>query len=213
MIKNIILDLGGVIVDIDYQLTIEAFKKFGISNFEEVFSQFQQITLLDRFECGQISASTFRKELKKLLDIKHISDKTFDQAWNALLLDTSKQTLDFILELKQNYKIFLFSNTNEIHIKCFYEKYINYNINSRDFETHFDKVYYSFKFGYRKPHKESFEKISLENNLNPSETLFVDDSIQHIQGARLTGLHTMHITPNRTIFDIPNFIKNLQNPA
>lgn len=185
-IKNIIFDLGGVILNIDYQLTIQGFQKLGIENFEEIFSQFKQSQLSDDFETGQISENEFYQGIKTISGI----DFTFEEfkcAWNALLLDLPKERIDLLKKLSQNYRLFLFSNTNQTHYSEFVAKVED------DFNLIFEKAYYSHQFGRRKPDSDSFLAILHENKLKAKETLFVDDSIHHIQSAELLGIPTLLI--------------------
>lgn len=201
MIKNIILDLGGVIINIDYNLTAQAFKNLGADNFAKVYCQHQQNPLFDQLETGKISPAEFRKKLQELLNIK-VTNEQFNNAWCAMLLDIPKARLDFIQhQLKPNYRTFLFSNANAISLNKVLE------ISKRDtglvnLDDCFHKQYYSHIFGFIKPHKQGFEKILQENNLDPSETLFVDDTIRHILSAKELGLQTFHITNGLTLLDI-----------
>lgn len=186
-IKNIIFDLGGVLLNINYQLTIEAFKKLGIQNFDDVFSQFKQSNISDLFETGKISGEEFYMEVSKG---HQLSRKDFDEAWNAMLLDFPKERFDLLKSLKSKYNLYLCSNTNETHYKAF----INIvNQFSEPFEGLFNEVYYSHKVGLRKPDTAIFEYIINENNLLPNETLFLDDSPQHLEGAEKVGLHTIWV--------------------
>jgi len=199
-IKNIIFDLGGVIINIDYNRTFEAFRKLGGLHFDALYSKSKQDDLFDQYEIGKISSHEFRSALQKKLCIT-INDEEFDRAWNAMLLDIPEERLDFIKSLKTTYKIFLFSNTNEIHLKELFNICQKQNgLNS--FEGYFDKEYYSNIFGKRKPNASAFACILAENNLEASETLFVDDSWQHILGAKEVGLHTLHVSKEKDIFEV-----------
>ena len=206
-IKNIIFDLGGVIIDIDYNRTADAFKKLGAFNFDVVYSQSKQDDLFDHYDIGKISSAEFRATLQRKLSID-ITDKAFDDAWNAMLLDIPLKRLSFIKNLKNHYKVFLFSNTNDIHLKEVYhicQKQNGFN----SFTGYFDKEYYSNTYGKRKPHPSSFSSILAENKLEASETLFVDDSMQHILGARQAGLHAMFLSKEKSIFDVSMFIEEI----
>ncbi|MDB9701874.1 HAD family phosphatase [Flavobacteriales bacterium] len=185
-IKNIIFDLGGVILNIDYQLTVEAFKKLGIDDFEEIFSQYKQSTLSDDFETGRITELEFYEGIKTISG-KDFTFEEYKNAWNALLLDLPKERINILKKLSKKYRLFLFSNTNETHYKEFVTKV------ESDFNTIFEKTYYSHQFGKRKPDSDSFLSILKENNLIIEEILFVDDSIQHIESANLLGIRTLLI--------------------
>jgi len=204
-IKNIIFDLGGVIINIDYKLTSEAFTKLGASDFDKIYTQNQHDPLFDDYETGKISSKSFRDLLKQKLNIA-VTDEVFDRAWNAMLLDLPLERLDFIKKLRKTYKVFLFSNTNEIHLKEFInicEKQNGFNA----FNECFDKVYYSNILGKRKPCRDAFTTILNENSLNAEETLFIDDSLQHVMGAKEVSMQTIHLPHDKSILDLVEFIK------
>jgi len=184
--KNIIFDLGGVLLNIDYNLTVKAFKNLGINNFDELFSQASQFKLFDKYDKGLISSSEFRNEINKLCD-KNLSNEQIDNAWNAILLDFPKERLELLNKVKQNHKTFLLSNTTEIHITAF-KKYMKTDFGINDFFSLFHKSYLSYEIGMRKPDAEIFELVLQENNLISSETLYIDDSIQHVEAALKLGI-------------------------
>lgn len=197
-IKNIIFDLGGVILDIDYQKTITAFEGLGFYDFNTHYTQAKQAGIFDDFEEGRISAQAFITHLKPMLP-KDVCDSQIQSAWNALLLDWSHEKIEFIKSLKNKYKLFLFSNTNAIHKACF-EQTLRDQIGLHSLDELFHKSYYSHEFGMRKPHPESFQRILDENGLLAQETLFIDDSIQHVEGANNAGLQTIHLV-NQSILE------------
>ena len=180
--KNIIFDLGGVIYNINYQLTINAFKDLGISNFDQLFSQAKQQQLFDRYEKGHITTIEFRKSINAMCG-NQLSDKQIDGAWNALLLDLPASRLEVLSKVNKTHRIFLLSNTTELHIGAIND-YLKENFNNNDLHPYFEKVYFSYEIGMRKPDTEIFQYVLNENALKAEETLFIDDSIQHIEGAR-----------------------------
>ncbi len=183
-IKNIILDLGGVLINLDYNKTNDKLAKLGLAN---GFTKAKQIDLFDRLEEGKISDFDFLNEFNQLAGANH-DHQLIINAWNAILLDFPKSRLDLVNELSQKYRVFLFSNTNSIHINEVYEILKrDHAINNLD--NYFEKVYISNELGIRKPKPEGFLHIISENNLNPKETLFIDDSPQHIVGAKKAGIH------------------------
>lgn len=199
-IKNIIFDLGGVILNIDFQRTHEAFQKLGGIKFATLYSQQSQSSVFDEFEIGRISADTFRNTLKTQLNL-NIRDEEFDAAWNAMLLNLPKKRLDFIYQLRKEFRIFLFSNTNEIHLKKITQIcQLSHGISS--LHDYFEKEYYSCRFGRRKPHPDAFQTILYENDIKANETLFIDDTLQHVLGAKQAGLKTVHLTQDKTILDV-----------
>lgn len=195
-IKNIIFDLGGVIYAIDYQATIKAFEGLGIKNFEQIYAKAGQSNLFDALETGKISKTEFLSEIKSYLN-SSISDDDIINAWNAMLLDFMPDALKCLKDVSGDYRIFLLSNTNEIHIK---------EIRSRvgevfytEFCQLFEEVYLSHDLGLRKPHTDVFRHIISVKDLNPSETLFIDDSPQHVEGAVQAGLKAYHLKNDERI--------------
>lgn len=201
-IKNIIFDFGGVILNIDYELTEKAFGNLGIINFKELYSQANQNQLFDRLEQGLISPANFRDGLRKIGG-RQLSDHQIDNAWNAMLLDLPEERIHLIEKLKSKKRIFLLSNTNAIHHSSF-STYIQNKFNRDIFAEVFDNTYFSHKVHMRKPHAEIFELVLKENNLPKEDTLFIDDSIQHIQGAAKVGLKTLFIEKGQTILNYFN---------
>jgi len=196
-IKNIIFDLGGVILNIDYQLASNEFQNLGIQNFDELYSQAKQNNLFDELETGKISPESFRNEIRKMSGLD-ISDTDLDNAWNAMLLDLPKERIDLLFELSKKYRIFLLSNTNIIHFKNFNYAIIN-SLGEDVFLKIFEKVYYSFEIGFRKPNADCFQFVLDDAKLKSHETLFIDDSIQHINAAEKLGIQTIHLTNGNTI--------------
>jgi len=200
--KAIIFDLGGILLNVNYRKSKEAFEELGIKDFDLHFSQLSQSHLFDRFERGEISSHNFRKELRKESEID-CSDNDLDKAWNAMLLDFPMQRLQLLEKLSKKLPIYLFSNTNEIHITQFKNKLSEWGIRER-FENAFTHIYYSFEFSHRKPDPASFEILLNENKLTASETLFIDDSPQHIEGAKKVGLQTILLESTLDITSIFN---------
>ncbi|MCW3086257.1 MAG: family hydrolase [Bacteroidetes bacterium] len=186
--KNIIFDFGGVIINIDYNLTTKAFRDLGLDNFDELFSKLRQSDLFDRYEKGLISSSDFRAELKSNFHL-NVDDAVFDKAWNAMLQDLPQERLTLLNRLKSTHRTFLLSNTNEIHINTICE-HMKTEMNIPDLSVYFEKVYLFYKVKMRKPDVEIFELVLRENNLDPAETLFIDDSPQHLEGAKKLGIQT-----------------------
>ena len=186
-INNILFDLGGVLYHIDYCATIKAFEKLGIKNFHEHFSQQQQNNLFDHLETGKIGEEEFIKEMKVLLP-NCTKEKIID-AWNALLIGIPQENIQLLKELSKRFRLFLLSNTNSIHINQINKLlYKNYNLKSLD--PLFDKVYLSHQIGMRKPNKETFEWVLEDAGILAQETLFIEDSIQHIESAYKLGFQT-----------------------
>ena len=197
----IIFDLGGVIINLDYQLTIEAFKKLGIDNFEEMYTQAKQNNLFDDYETGKVSSQHFINSLLPFLPSGTSANKVV-HAWNAMILDFPKKRLELLDQLNSKYRVFLLSNTNDIHLQAVNRSLAN--TTDRKLESYFEKVYLSHEVKLRKPHKEIFELVCTEQNLNPETTIFIDDTIGHVNGANSIGLKGIHLV-DKTIeemFDV-----------
>jgi len=199
-IKNIIFDLGGVILNVDPQKTINAFKKMGAGNFDEIYSRIKQTSLFDHFEKDSITVDEFRTEVKKHIQ-NSVNNRDVDFAWNAMLQDLPRERLELLETLRNKYRLFLLSNTNEIHIKA-YSKILKNNYGLEDLSHLFEKEYYSYKIGLRKPDIETFQYVLEENSLMPKETLFIDDSSQHVEGAKRAGIFAYLLKEDETILDI-----------
>lgn len=201
-IKNIIFDFGGVIIDIDYYACVKEFEKFNIERFDYIYSQSQQINLFDDFEKGFISPDFFRKRLRELLNI-NLSDEEIDYAWNKIIIEIPDKRVKLLKELRKKYSIFLLSNTNEIHYnyydKMFFDKY-NYNLSDL-----FEKAYFSFQIGMKKPDSKIFEFLIKDNNLKPSETLFIDDSLQNFTESEKLGIKSCFIDKGQDIINLLKF--------
>ena len=197
--KNIIFDFGGVIIRIDYHRIAAAFKKFGLGDFNAIYSQLYQHTLFDDFEKGLITPQDFRDEIREASGIL-LTDSQIDEAWNAILIDLPMENIKTLIQLKKSHKLFLLSNTNAIHEIAFM-KIVHDDHDRNILEEIFDKVYFSHKMNMRKPDVGIFERVLRENNLVASETLFVDDSIQHIEGAKKAGLQTLFVEKGKMVAD------------
>ena len=188
-IDNIIFDLGNVILNIDYQSTINAFEKIGIKNAKILYSKSSQTKIFDQLETGKITQEDFILEIQKI--IPQASKSEVINAWNAIIKDLPKSRVDILKNLKDKFSIFLLSNTNTIHIDYILKK-IGKN-KYDEFYNLFDKVYYSHEVKLRKPDPNIFKLVINENNLKIKNTLFIDDSIQHINSAKKLGLQTYHL--------------------
>ncbi len=186
--KNIIFDLGGVLLNIDYDVTARAFERLGISQFHKLFSKAEQNKTFDLYEKGLITSDEFRQELNNALK-SPVSREILDNSWNAMLLDLPPARLDLLKKVKQTHRTFLLSNTNEIHIQWF-SNALQQQIGAPDLSGFFEKVYLSYEIKLRKPDAAIFQYVLDNNQLDPAETLFIDDSPQHIEGAKKLGIHT-----------------------
>jgi len=192
-IKNIIFDYGNVIFDIDFKRAQEAFENLGISEFDQHFGQLKQDNIFDDLDKGKISAQEFRDGIRDITGQHALSDQQITDAWNSLLIGIPEGRHELLLTLKTLYRTFLLSNNNEIHYQSIIE-YLNREYRIKDNSVFFEKDYYSHLMGMRKPDAEIFEYVLSTHNLNPEETLFIDDSPQHLKTADQLGLITAQAT-------------------
>ena len=199
-IENIIFDLGGVILDIDYNLTRIAFEKLGVVHFDEMYSQANADQLFQKLETGKITEDQFYQELNHCTGL-NLSPEEIRKAWNSMLLSFREESLDFLEQIRPTYKIFLFSNTNYIHINAFKETF-HQKKRTKTFEEYFDKAFYSCEIGFRKPDPASYDWLVKKLNLDPARTLFIDDSLHNIEGAKKAGWQTIHLLTGTQIEDL-----------
>ena len=201
-IKNIIFDLGGVILDIDENIVYKELGKMGI-NVAELSHSKELMDCLSKFDIGVYTAPTFRKKMKALVGQERMTDVRFDALWNAMLFDIPRERIEAIEQVKQHYKIFLMSNSNEIHYDL-YVRDLQLRFGYSEFDALFNKSYFSFDIHLEKPDPRFFELILDHESLVPEETLFIDDSAANIKVAKQLGLHTYHISREelvRNLFD------------
>ncbi len=198
-IKNIIFDLGGVIIDIDHHRTADKFKDFGFPDFIEHFSHSKQHEMFNLHEKGLITDAEFRKLVCSELKIS-VSEDVFDDAWNAILIGIPAERIELILELKKKYRIFMLSNTNSIHM-IWMNNYLKDEFKFNSYKDIFEKAYFSFELGMRKPDADIFDFVLKDSGLNPSETLFIEDTLKNIEAAEMVGIKTLLISIDKSIID------------
>lgn len=203
-IKNLIFDLGGIILNINPQLTIDAFSRMGMDKVLGKDTFKYQVNLLHQIEKGASTPEEFRNNIREILG-NHVSDNTIDKAWTAMIIDMPKERIRYLEELKKNYRIFLLSNTNEIHRKLFHKMFSDDN--GYSFYDLFKKNYYSHEMGMRKPDPEIYKIVLQKNNLIPEETLFIDDMEDNTKAAQLLGMQVLLLEPGTIMEKLPEKLK------
>jgi glucose-1-phosphatase len=198
-IRNIIFDLGGVLLNIDPKKTIDAFGKLGMEQLvgDKGLSYDHEIFYL--MEQGKITSDEFRKGVLELLP-NRVSFQEIDAAWTAMLLDFPAVRVELVKNLRKDFKIYLFSNTNAIHVEKFHSNFRNQHV--FEVSTLFDKDFYSNEIGYRKPSPESYQEIIRLSGINPEETLFIDDSFPNVESAITSGLKGFWLEPGEKVEEI-----------
>jgi len=186
MIKNIIFDFGDIFINLDKEALFNHMTTYGITELSP-----EMYIITKDYEKGLISSQDFIAGLRKMLPKS--DSKSLTIAWNNIILDFPEYRLEFIEKLKSEnqYRLFLLSNTNELHIDFIKEQMgaLKYG----RFQNCFEVFYLSYKMKMRKPDIEIFEFVLKENNLNPEQTLFVDDTKENTESAAQLGIQTWNL--------------------
>ena len=197
-VKNLIFDLGGVILDLSVDHTLQSFAQISGIPKEKVIEMYYSTPGFLVYEKGEMDDAAFRKFLKQTYNI-NASDTELDTTWNAMLRGFPLAKLDLLQKLKEKYKVFLLSNTNNIHLTHMNGVMLPAITGGNSLDIYFHKAYYSHRMFKRKPDAEIFEQVLDENNLQPEQTLFLDDHAPNIEGAKALGIKT-------ALVNTPNFI-------
>jgi len=196
-IDTIIFDLGGVVVDLDLSLTVNAFKELGIKDPEEFISHGLHSDIFLKLEIGEITEKEFYDNIRVLAG-NEMPEGTIKKAWCAMLTGIPDERVRIIEKLKKEHKVILLSNTNSIHLSHFDGMAAGH----QSLSELFDEVYYSFRLHDHKPNVSVFRKLIELEKIDPGKTLFVDDAIKNIVTARETGMHTMLVSPDMQMENI-----------
>lgn len=196
-VQNIIFDLGGVLLNIDYKATEQAFVQLGIQDFHTLFNQFHANELFSQLETGTVAEERFFEQLQESSGLQ-LKREDILKAWNAMLLDFRDESIAFLRSIRNRYGVYLLSNTNELHLQAF-QLIFRQQYPESSLDDLFDAAYYSHRIGYRKPHKEAFEWVLRQHQLEPEQTLFIDDSLPNIEAAAQLQIQTVHLLPGMTV--------------
>jgi glucose-1-phosphatase len=197
MIRNIIFDMGNVIIDIDVPETYRAFAAFAGISEEEATAIFNDNNFYYNLEVGKIDDQTFRHHVRGAFGAG-LTDFEIDKAWCALLKEMPKDRLDRILELTKSYNVFLLSNTNAIHIREVSERAA---LLGHDFLALFKIPFLSYEMGLMKPDENFYHEVLRKGDLLPEETIFIDDNFDNIESAGKVGIETIWLNPLGTVLN------------
>ena len=186
-IKNLLIDFGGVLINLDRPRCIENFKKLGLQNVDELLNVYHQQGIFMQQEKGLVTSAEFRDVIRQMVG-KPLTDQQIDDAWNSFLVDIPTYKLDLLLKLREKYVVYLLSNTNYIHWKWSCENVFPYR--GFQVEDYFEKIYLSFEMKMVKPDTEIFETVLADANIDPKETFFIDDSEANCLAAQALGIST-----------------------
>lgn len=192
-IRNIIFDLGGVLVDLDFIAPMTEFRKLGANldmfNYHDVISD----PVFRHFETGLITPAEFRDHIRVKLGKPDLPDNDIDHAWCSILGSVPQQKVSLLQHLVSRFRLFLYSNTNIIHISYLKKRFLAEH--AIELESLFERSFYSHDLHDRKPQLSGYEKIFAIAGILPQETLFVDDFIQNIEAAKSMGIRVFHYIP------------------
>jgi putative hydrolase of the HAD superfamily len=201
-----IFDLGGVIEKINPNAVKLAFEKLGMDDAESFFTIFRQSEICSEFELGKVTEKEFIDYIKSKCKIKTSSEQ-IKTAWSTNQCGITKSTVKTVNSLKnKGLKLFVLSNTNQIHyqkiVDAFFKKH-KQHINSL-----FNGIYCSYEMHLRKPGKEVFEYLISEENIIPSNSIYIDDLEANLFAPKELGFHCICHQTNKEIITIP-LIKTL----
>ncbi|WP_031529170.1 HAD family hydrolase [Dyadobacter crusticola] len=199
-IKNIIFDLGDVILNIDVPVASKSFAELSGREQSEILEIFRDNDIFRHFETGSLDEAGFRDFMRKILDFSDLSDEAIDTAWNSLLLDLPPERVELLKKLATKYRIFLLSNTSSIHITQV-NKILKASTSVDRLEDLFETVFLSYEMGLMKPDTRIYQKVLDQAGIKAEETLFLDDNYDNIQGAAQLGISTIHVQKPTTILE------------
>jgi putative hydrolase of the HAD superfamily len=199
-IKNLLFDLGGVIINIDFLMVAQSFNHLSGKDISFIRQQVEERRLFYHHEVGEWTDAEFRTTVNHMLETS-LTDEQIDAAWNSMLFDIPQERIDLLISLRKKYNLFLLSNTNAIHIREV-NRILQRDNRVSTLEELFDKTYYSHQIHLAKPSADCYQFVLKDAGIRAEETLFVDDSASNIRGAKQIGLQTVHLQAPATILDI-----------
>ena len=198
--KNLVFDIGNVIIDIDYSLPQAEFQKLATVDFTGKISYSHQVKVFDLFEMGAISSAQFRTELRKFLK-PDVTDAEIDYAWNCMITAYPKHKFTLLKNLMPNYQTYFLSNINEIHIDLI-DSEVQKQFGATSMAEYVHVAYYSNLIKLRKPAIEIYNYLLQKEQINPAETFFVDDKLENIEAAKQAGIQAYHLADRDKLEDL-----------
>ncbi|MDP3453710.1 MAG: HAD family phosphatase [Bacteroidales bacterium] len=201
MIKNIVFDLGGVLVGLNRDACIKAFSNIGFPGFDKILNEYVQGGFFLDYEKGMITTEEFRDIIRGYIEPEireGITDSQINQAMGSFLDRIPEYKLDLILSLKKSYRIFMLSNTNPIAmdvVRPYFER------DGLLLEDYFEKLYLSFEMMLAKPDPRIFKALIFDSGVKSEETLFIDDSPSNIASAADLNFKTLLFSPEQNLYD------------
>lgn len=190
-IKNIVFDFGGVIIGIDRNGAVKAFQEIGVKEADQLLDEYHQRGIFLDVEDGHMDAETFRKELSAICG-KDLTYKEVESGWKGFITETPQYKLDYLDELRKQYKVYILSNTNPYVMG--WARSSEFTSAGKPLDAYVDKIYASYEIGVTKPDRAIFDYMIKDSGLNPAETIFVDDGASNIAIGKELGFITLQPT-------------------
>ncbi|MCL3849679.1 MULTISPECIES: HAD family phosphatase [Parabacteroides] len=187
-IKNIVFDLGGVLIDLSHDQAVRRFEEIGVVDAAQLLDPYEQKGIFLEVENGMITADEYCQKLREHTG-KDLSYEEIKHAWLGFIVDVPQYKLDHLLKLREHYNVYLLSNTNPI-IQEGWARTDQFSAAGRPIGDYFDKMYTSYEVGVTKPDRKIFDYMIADSGLIPSETLFVDDAKSNVEVGRSLGFQT-----------------------
>lgn len=198
-LKNVLFDLGGVILDLNVNGTLESFLDMGFPKELLTYPENMYTDIFYRYETGRLTTPEFRDVIRKQAGV-NFADEDFDAAWCKMLSKVPEKRTRLLKSLAEDYHLYILSNTSELHIEKFremFEKTAGFQLSDV-----FVKCFYSYETGHHKPDEQAFTHVLSDAGINAGETLFLDDNIHNIKSAGSLGFNVIHITENLRMEDV-----------
>jgi epoxide hydrolase-like predicted phosphatase len=201
-VRNIIFDLGGVLLNINPLLSLIELEKISGIGKDELISRFASEHIFEKFDTGSLTPDQFRVELSRIIN-KNVNDAEIDRAWNILIQDFPSTRVELVQQLRKNYRVFLLSNTNSIHFEHYTAEF--YEKNGFSMADLFERLFLSYEIGIHKPDAGIYSHVLENAHIDASETVFIDDSLANIKAAEELGISGIHIHDG---YDVEDFFEN-----
>ena len=197
--KNILFDLGGVILDINIQATLKQFYELGFPAELMQYPESMSTDVFFKYQTGKLDTEQFRNAIRESAGVE-MSDQVFDEAWNAMLIRIPEERATLLKRLSERYPLYMLSNTSSLHVEVFEPMFLK----SAGLSIHevFTKIYYSHEIGWHKPDHEAWEFVIKDAGIKPEETLFLDDSIHNVKASQELGFQAIHIHERTNLMNL-----------
>jgi len=207
MIRHIIFDLGNVLMKLDYTRTEKAFIDLGVNDFRRYFTLERSMPFFKRFEMGQMAPEVFYDGVREMTGLS-AGNEQLKEAWNAMLVGFPAEWFAWLEKLAAKYPVYLFSNTNQVHFERVME--MSREQMQRPLNSYFTQAWFSHQVGVRKPDEEAYNTVLALGGLRAGDSLFIDDVLENVTGARKAGLQAIHLPPPLTVLDLDKQLTDLQ---